>query len=306
MNDMLADGFAATSLTVLLNQGAIVGEPKTGGRRFWTTREFAILREHYPKGGIAACLPLLPGRAASAIYQKAFEEGLRSASKGKPAAKRQTYTATPALDAAITEAYLGDDTLQALKNLSRLTGRPRAWFTNRAAVLGLSRPKFREPDWCDAELAILDAKAHLSPGYIRELLRDAGYRRTVNAIVIKLRRRRGWQREKADSRYSKLMLMECFGVSGGVLSRWAADYGLKVEREWRMAGDRHEPPSPKAEWNVRASELRRFVADNVAIIDFRKVDKFWLVDLLTSRGDPEAVGEARARGRGTTNKGDDA
>ena len=199
-----------------------------------------------------------------------------------------------------------DDTLQALKNLSRLTGRPRAWFTNRAAVQGLSRPKFREPDWCDAELAILDAKAHLSPGYIRELLRDAGYRRTVNAIVIKLRRRRGWQREKADSRYSKLMLMECFGVSGGVLSRWAADYGLKVEREWRMAGDRHEPPSPKAEWNVRASELRRFVADNVAIIDFRKVDKFWLVDLLTSRGDPEAVGEARARGRGTTNKGDDA
>ena len=305
MNEFLgcadAGPFAGLSITVLLNQGAMVGEARTGSKRFWTTRELAVLRENYPTGGLAACLPLLPGRAAPSIYQQALELGVgRVDAAGKPRAKKQVYAATPALDAAITEAYLGDDTLQALKNLSRLTGRPRAWFSNRAAVLGHSRPKFREPDWSDAELAILDAKSHLSPGYIRELLRNAGHKRTVNAIVLKLRRR-GWQRGKADGRYTKLMLQDCFGVSGDTLSRWVERYGLVVERERAIGAGRHAEPHPGAEWSVRERDLRSFVAQNVAIIDFRKVDKFWLVDLLT-----EAAGEARARDKQASTKGDEA
>ncbi len=286
--DGLGAGFAGASDRVLMDQCAMVGEPRTGARRFWTTRELRILRDTYPVGGLAACLPLLPGRAASSIYQKAFEEGVRSARKGKPSARRQTYAPTPALDAAITEAYRGDDTLQALKNLSRITGRPRAWFTNRAAALGLSRPKFKEAPWCEAELAILEARMHLAPTTIRLELKAAGYRRTVNAVVLMLRRRKGWQRGKADGQYSKLMLMECFGVSGGVLERWASDYGLRVMREPALAtGRAHE----RAEWSVRERHLKAFVTDNVAIIDFRKVDKFWLVDVLTSRSQAKGDGE---------------
>ena len=297
MNDLLSDGGSpaagavfAGSDRLLLDQCAMVGDKKTGARRFWTTRELAIIREHYPKGGLAACLPLLPGRAAPAIYQKAFEAGVRSASKGRPSAKRQVYKPTAALDAAIAEAYLGDDTLGALKNLSRLTGRPRAWFTNRAAALGYSRPKFKEAPWSAAELAFLEARAHLAPGTIRGELREAGFVRTVNAVALKLRQR-GWLRGKAEGRYTKLMLQECFGVSGATLSRWAERYGLKVERERPMMRHRFADPHPGAEWSVRERHLKAFVTENVAIIDFRKVDKFWLVDLLTSRSQAKGDGE---------------
>lgn len=279
--NLLADGgFAGTQLNVLLDQCAMVGEARTGAKRFWTTREIAILRETYPTGGLAACLPLLPGRASTAIYQKAFEVGARRpAPSGKPRATRQVYTPTPALDAAIVDAYRSDNPLRGLKNLSRVTGRPRAWLTNRAAVLGLSRPKFKEAQWCAAEFEILTERMHQAPGTIRQALREAGYPRTINAIVLQLRRRKGWARGKVDGQYTKLMLQECFGVSGETLSRWAR-IGLRVIREPAIAtGKAHDA----AEWSVRELHLRRFVMENVAIIDFRKVDKFWLVDLLTSR-----------------------
>jgi hypothetical protein len=35
-------------------------------------------------------------------------------------------------------------------------------------------------------------------------------------------------------------------------------------------------------WWVRRRDVKAFVADNVAQIDFRKVDKVWLVDLLVN------------------------
>ncbi len=44
---------------------------------FWTTKEVAILREHYPRGGGVACLDLLPDREIQAIYRKAATLGLR-------------------------------------------------------------------------------------------------------------------------------------------------------------------------------------------------------------------------------------
>jgi len=293
MNDLLAPGgeFAGRSITVLLNQGAMVGEPKAGSKRFWTTGELKVIREHYPTGGLAACLPLLPGRAAPSIYQKAFELGVGSLVGGqKPRAKRQVYVATPELDQSIRDAYASDDPLKALKNLTRLTGRPRAWFINRAAALGLSRPKLKEAPWSEAELALLEARSHLAPGTIRGELRAAGFKRTANAVALKLRQR-GWRREKAEGRYNKATLQACFGVSGATLSRWADRCGLKVERERPMLAPRGAEPHAGAEWSVRERHLRAFVIDNVAIIDFRKVDKFWLVDLLAGKSEAKGHGE---------------
>jgi len=111
MNDMLAHsgGYAATPQNLLFDQGAIVGDAKTGSARFWTTREIAVLREHYVTDGVGACLALLPGRAAKSIYQKAAKLGLpRPSPTGKVRAKRQLYKTTPALDEAIAEVYRRD------------------------------------------------------------------------------------------------------------------------------------------------------------------------------------------------------
>lgn len=50
----------------------------------WTTREIALLREHYPQGGAAACLPHLPRHTARAIRLKANELGLQAPGTGRP------------------------------------------------------------------------------------------------------------------------------------------------------------------------------------------------------------------------------
>ncbi|MFC0243657.1 hypothetical protein [Rhodopseudomonas telluris] len=38
------------------------------------------------------------------------------------------------------------------------------------------------------------------------------------------------------------------------------------------------------EWSIHRRAVRAFVIDNIASVDFRKLDKFWLVELLTSAG----------------------
>ena len=71
--------------------------------REWTCPELAILREHYPSGGVPACRGLLPGRSEIAIYAKASMDGLaRPAAKSK---RRTPYDKTEALDAEITRLY---------------------------------------------------------------------------------------------------------------------------------------------------------------------------------------------------------
>lgn len=58
----------------------------------WTDAEIAILREHYPAGGVDACLPLLPGRSADAIRAAASRAGIKVDGRtwlpGKPPARQ--------------------------------------------------------------------------------------------------------------------------------------------------------------------------------------------------------------------------
>ncbi len=49
----------------------------TRNPRRWSAAELALIREHYPSGGVAACRPWLPGRSDKAIYLCAFRLGPR-------------------------------------------------------------------------------------------------------------------------------------------------------------------------------------------------------------------------------------
>ena len=51
--------------------------------RYWTAAEDELLREHYPRGGPAACLPHLPGRLWNAIGMRARTLGLRAPPRGR-------------------------------------------------------------------------------------------------------------------------------------------------------------------------------------------------------------------------------
>ena len=49
----------------------------------WSEAEEAILRAHYPTGGLPACHPLLPHRSKQAIYMRVNLLGIRTVSKAK-------------------------------------------------------------------------------------------------------------------------------------------------------------------------------------------------------------------------------
>jgi hypothetical protein len=278
--DVLPESSPA-SVRLLLDQNPVVGTRPHGRGYFWTAPEVAVLRQTYPVGGLAACLPLLPGRSASTIYQKAGTLGLRAAKpSGGPRKVREALPATPQLDEAIRRVWLDGPTNEGLRGLVRLTGRPRRWFICRAQVLGLAHGSFRSPPWSAAELEVLRARGNQHPVTIRQALGRIGSKRTVTGIVSKLKRL-GWEREAAEDGYSQATLAEVFGVGRDRVAGWAARGLLEVRRKTPMTVARET--HGKAEWTVGREALRQFVIDNVAVIDFRLVDKFWLVELLAEK-----------------------
>jgi hypothetical protein len=141
--------------------------------------------------------------------------------------------------------------------------------------MGVVEPRRKEPNWSEEELEILEKHGHLCLERIQIRLKKAGFSRSLNGILLKRKRMRipGNFEE-----YSANRLAECFGVDPKTVTRWIQDRHLVAgkrgtDRLPQQGGDMH--------W-IRARDVRRFVVENVALVDFRKVDKFWLVDLLAN------------------------
>lgn len=104
----------------------------------WTTREEAVLREHYPRGGLGACLALLPERTDSAISGRASKLGLRHKADYSGLPKRR-YSSSSFIDGAIRDLYLHHPERGAMRALCERLGRPRHWVQRRGRQLGLAR-----------------------------------------------------------------------------------------------------------------------------------------------------------------------
>jgi len=199
-------------------------------RYFWTAREVKVLKETYPKHGLGACIPLLPGRSPGAIYQQAALQGLKSPTTTGP---RHVWTTTPFIDDAIRRTYQGNPTKGAVNELARRLGRPRHWVSQRARQLSLIVPRFKEPPWSPAENRILEENAHRSLSTIQRRLRAAGYTRTETAILT--RRKRLHLSAQDPNAHSAYELAGLFGVDGKTVTGWIAKGWLKAKRRGRRA-----------------------------------------------------------------------
>ncbi len=264
----------AEDIRALLTRNPLVGEPRRGCRRFWTTREEKLLGEHYPKGGINACLAHLPGRSATAIYNHAALLGLQAPATQKHDFRRQRWTSSDHIDAAIRRVYQRTPAKGDIDALALAVGRPRWWVTKRASKLGLITPRFKEPDWTDAEREILHDNFHRAPRTIQRMLKRAGYVRTETAISV-MGKRLGATRED-PLHVTASGLATLMGVDAKTVTGWIARGLLKARRRdtnrsAAQGGDHH--------W-IHLRDVRTFIVDNAAVVDIRKVDKFWFIDLL--------------------------
>jgi hypothetical protein len=271
---------SSLGLRELLDDNPRVGVRRTGRRRFWTTHELKVLRGTYPSGGPEACVSLLPGRSAHAIYQRAAAEGLVPP-RSRGAVPRQRWFGSPQIDAVIKRVYQGTPKDRGEINaLARSVGRPRWWVSKRATALGLKAPRFKELPWTEPELELIVANAHKDPETISRILRRQGFTRTPTAIVLKINRTGHARGRNADpDHYSANALAKLFGVDIHTITAWIKKGWLRARRR----GTERTAQQGGDEWQVHWRDVRAFVLDNVAAIDIRKVDKFWFVDLLANR-----------------------
>jgi len=263
----------------ILDTAEPLGELRRGSRRFWTGREELILRNTYPTGGLEAAMSKLPGRTASGIYQRARALDLSSPIESKRGLPRQRYTNNDGLDALIRRTYETKPDKGAVKALARQTGRPRHWIRARALTLGCVVPRFKAPPWRDAEKAIVLDNAHKRPATIQKLLKRAGFERTEAAIAVMIKRS-GADTQDPDH-FTARGLASVMGIDGSVVAAWITKGWLAAKRR----GTERTAAQGGDQWWIHRRDVRRFIVDNAAVVDIRKADKFWLIDLLAGRGE---------------------
>ena len=193
--------------------------------------------------------------------------------------KRKKYFFTPEMDAEIREVYQkavympGFHKTAPVKRLAQRLKIPRWTVSKRAGQLGVRRIIKKEPNWCEQELKILSRQAYKHPEVIQRHLKKAGYYRSVQGIVLKRKRMYLLQGLEFETAHS---LADCLGIDGHAVVKYIQKGLLKAKRRgtkrtWRQGGDHYL---------IKPTNIRKFVIKNVSILDFRKIDKFWLVDLL--------------------------
>ncbi len=251
-----------------------LSEPYKPGKRherYWTEEEDVILRELYPHGGAAACADKLPNRDLGSIYARARKFRLKCMN---PGGARQKL-ATDELDARIREEYpkIGPHR-GATKELAARLGVPRWWLSKRATQLGLTTLRRKEPPWTATEDELLARVPLYDPHRAAVVFREHGFKRTPTAIVIRAKRV-GLSRRRTDV-FSASAAARVLGIDSKTMTTYILGGLLQACRR----GTNRLPQQGGDTWSVERAELRRFIIDNIAIIDIRKVDKVAFVDLL--------------------------
>lgn len=160
-----------------------------------------------------------------------------------------------------------------VRQLAAELGRPYWKVVRYAAEQGWVAKTHKEPDWTPAELRLLEASAHRSPERIKQTLKKVGFRRSVTGIILKRQRMRLLQNLGGQSAAG---LADCFGVNPSTILIW-------IDRGWLKAmrrGTQRLPQQGGDIWFIRDRAVRQFILSYPEVVDLRKVDKFWFIDLL--------------------------
>ena len=243
------------------------------GYAYWTLEEMEALREAWPKGGMKEARKALPHRAEDALRGKAFALGLRT----RDHKAYENYGQSDFVDAAIKRAYSSGR--PGLADLSRRVNRPVGWLKWRAGVLGVRRQLAGGGAlWTADEDAILTAcsDAGMSVTAMQSRLKKAGFARSVSAVSCRLiTLDLGFSREWWTARN----VAQVFGIDDHAVIRWIQKGLLRATRK---AGNSNRDPDPErlAMYAIRPDDVRKFMVENPAAWDHRRMRKEVLLDLL--------------------------
>lgn len=229
----------------------------------WKYEELQIVRQHYPTGGFAACLPHLPGRTEWGVKKAAQRLKIKAPFQKE---KRQSWSTSEVIDAEIRRTYGDGPTRDKITALAKRVLRPRWWVTKRAAQLGVI-VRFGEKPWTRTEMQVLDVHVHKSLRAIQKELAKLGFHRTENSISHKRIRLEFLPRNDL-SVYCSAQLGGLMGVAERIVVKWIKAGMLKAKK------------NDKGQWYIKNADIKEFILEFTGEFDIRRVDKFWFVDLL--------------------------
>lgn len=154
-------------------------------------------------------------------------------------------------------------------------------ITHRAKQLGLAKLSWNGSTrrWTGEEIRIIREHAHRTIQEVRRALADAGFLRSLHAIDC-FRLRDGWrsrvERDGGNVGYSAIGLAQLMGVDPATVTRWIRQGLLKAKKEGGTA-------SRCATYRIQPRGLRQFMTQHVHYWEPAKADKYWLIDVLTSK-----------------------
>lgn len=177
----------------------------------------------------------------------------------------------------VYQQYVGMSRRPVARALAEKLGLPRWRVSRRALELGCSIPRKKEPIWTEPELSILERFSHRHPSYIQKILKRNGFNRTEVGIVLKRKRMRLIANREG---MSACQAAEFFGVDVNWVTRQIAEGGLKAERRETMRTEKQGGDI----YYIREKHIRKFIIDNPELIDIRKIEKFYFIELLANGG----------------------
>jgi len=192
--------------------------------------------------------------------------------QGQPT-KKGTWQITSAMHNRIREGYVNGTGQGEVKALATELGIPRWKITRYAQTQGWVARQKKAPYWSEEEVRQLQVFARYSPAVIQRKMREKGHHRSINAIVLKLRRLNMRQNIHGHSARD---VARCFGVDIKTITR-AINLGyLKATRR----GTARTEQQGGDMYYILDEYIRQYVFDYLSEIDLRKVDKYWFVDLI--------------------------
>lgn len=192
------------------------------------------------------------------------------------ALKPAKYTVSPLQSEQIRKAYLESTGSGEISALAKRLHLPRWKVTRHAQRNGWIATGKKSPPWTEAEEKTLQHFSRYCLEKIQIRMAEAGHpKRTIAAYALKMKRLRCRSNLEGHSARS---VAECLGVDVHFVTRAINTGKLKAKKR----GTARVEEQGGDMWFIREWDIRDYIVENVNEIDFRKVDKHWMVDLLVN------------------------
>lgn len=177
------------------------------------------------------------------------------------------------MDKEILYTYsINTDSKPRVINLAKKLRMPRWAVYQRALKIGAVQSSHQKRPWEEQETGILEKYARYEPLTIKKKLEKAGFRRSLASIVLKRKRMRLLSNLEG---VSASLCAEFLGVDLHWVLKHINTGSLKAEVIRR---DRED----KSNYYIREKDLRKFIVTNPDLIDLRKVEKYYFIELVAN------------------------